>query len=105
MSWLKKLTDVKTVVATVSAIIGLAGTIFGGVIWIDTRYAKADTVVLIEKRLTVAEIRDQLRAALDEYYFLRKQVRKYPNDIEIQDALREAKDHVDDLKKQLKEAQ
>lgn len=99
----EKLTEMKTSAAAITAILGLAGSIVAGVIWVDDRYAKADTVVELDKRLTKAELKDQLRAALEEVYFLRSQTRKYPDDQQIKDQLKEAEEQVDEIKRQLRE--
>ena len=74
----------------------------GGVASIDNRYAKAKAVQGIAKDVELLELRDQLREAQQEYFFLRKQVRKYPNDEELKFELEEVKQAVEDIRQQIK---
>jgi hypothetical protein len=85
---------------TISA--GALGTAYAGVNWVDSRYAKAEQVVSLDKKLMLVELRQQLRTALEEYYFLRQQARKYPQDLDIQRELEDAKEAVDLIKEKIK---
>jgi hypothetical protein len=73
----------------------------------DNRYAQAAEVdkkiEKVENRLTVAELRQLTRAAQEDVFFYRDQVRKYPNDQDVKDKLKEAEDTLADLKAQIKE--
>lgn len=93
----------KSNVGLVLSLIALSSSAVGGVMWVDGRYAKASAVEELEERVTLAELKDQLRTATEEYFFLRQQARKYPDDQEIQDELEDAKELVDSLKKQIEE--
>lgn len=84
-------------------VIAFLSSVGGGVAWVDGRYAKADAHVELEKRVSVQELNHQLRAALDEYYFLKKQLRKHPEDEDLKEKVDEARAHVDDIKQQIKE--
>lgn len=84
-------------------IIAFVTSISGGVVWIDDRYAKADDQTKLSIRVDIQELRHQLRTALDEYYFLRKQSRAYPDDMDLKEKVDEAKTHVNDLKTMIKE--
>lgn len=77
-------------------------TVGGGLLALDGRYAKAEEHQALEKRVTLSELLDQLRAALDEYYFQKKQLRKHPEDEELMEKVIEAKTHVDDLREAIK---
>lgn len=77
-------------------------TIGGGMLALDGRYAKAGEHITLENRVSLNELQDQLRAAFDEYYFQKKQLRKYPDDEELIEKVAEAKQHVDDLKETIK---
>jgi hypothetical protein len=77
-------------------------TVGGGLMAIDGRYAKADEHIALEKRVSLSELKTQLRAALDEYYFLKKQLRAHPEDEDLKEKVAEAKEHVDDLKDAIK---
>lgn len=59
----------------------------------------------LEDRLTLNELKDLLKDALDEMYYWRKQARKYPDDIEIADKLEDAEENVKDLKERIKKLQ
>lgn len=103
MSNIKELlSTIRNNIVAITAILGFLGTIGGGITWIDNRYAYADQVRELEGRITLAELKDQLRRAQEEYYFLKKQSRKYPDDQEIKDELVEAKEAVDNLKEKIK---
>jgi hypothetical protein len=96
------LSDTRNAILAITTILGFIGTLATGVFWIDDRYAKAEQVEELDKRVTLSELKDQLRLALEEYYFLKKQARKYPDDEDIQRELEEAKSVVDDLKEKIK---
>jgi len=93
---------IKSILVVATTVIALFGSIFAGYLHIDTKYALAADVVKIEKRLTLSELRDSLRLSLDELYFLKSQIRKYPNDEEIKDQLKDITAEVKDLKEQIK---
>jgi hypothetical protein len=97
----KKADSIRSLVITVSAILALLGTVLGGYTYIDDRYALAETVDKLEERLTLSELKDSLRLALDELFFLKSQARKYPDDEEIKDQLKAVQERVDDLKRQI----
>lgn len=86
---------------TTSAAAG--GVLWGGVSWVDKRYAKTETVEKIEKKLDLNELNDQLRTAREELFFWRQQARKYPEDTEVEDALKEAEEQVESIKKKIEE--
>jgi len=73
----------------------------GGVTSIDNRYAKAKAVQGIVKDVELLELKDQLREAQAEYFFLRKQVRKYPEDEELKFELEDVKQVVEDIKQRI----
>jgi len=93
---------IKSILVVATTVIALFGSIFAGYLHIDTKYALAADVEKIEKRLTLSELRDSLRLSLDELYFLKSQIRKYPDDEEIKDQLKDAKDRVKDIKDEIK---
>ena len=94
--------ETRNVIIAITAILGFIGTISAGIFSIDDRYAKADVVQQLEERVTLSELKDQLQAALEEYHFLKKQSRKYPDDREIADELHDAKEVVDNIKEKIK---
>ena len=96
------LSNTRNVILAITTILGFIGTLAGGVFWVDDRYAKAADVAEIEQRLTLAELKDQLRLAQEEYHFLKSQSRKYPDDEDLKDELADAKEVVDDLKDKIK---
>lgn len=97
------LNETKTIATAIAAVIGLSGTIIGGIIYVDDRYAKAEELVEVKKDVSLIELKDQLRIAQEEYYFLKKQSRKYPDDEDIAEELVEIKVVIKDLKESIKE--
>jgi hypothetical protein len=83
-------------------IFAFVSTVGGGMITLDGRYAKAEDHKALEVRVSIGELKSQLRAALDEYYFLKKQLRAHPEDEDLKEKVAEAKEHVDDLKEAIK---
>lgn len=88
--------------------------IYGGITFhlnvIDGRAEKQVTpvkaqVTAIDKRLTLNELRDLLRLALDELYYWRAKQRQYPEDLDIQSQVRAAEARVLDIKERIKEVQ
>ena len=83
-------------------IFGFISTVGGALIAVDGRYAKAEDHAALEVRVSIGELKTQLRAALDEYYFLKKQLRAHPDDEDIKEKVAEAKEHINDLKEAIK---
>lgn len=96
MGWLESKLKVFLVVMSALSTAG------GSILWIDGRYAKAAEVVQMERRLDITELKQQLRVATDEYYFLRGQLRKYPEDLELKEKVDEAKEQVDQIRSRIK---
>lgn len=94
---------VRSILLVATTAVALFGSAFAGYTYIDDRYALAEEVKKIEKRLTLSELRESLRLVLDEYYFLKSQIRKYPDDEDIKDQLKDVKVRVDNLREQIKE--
>jgi peptidoglycan hydrolase CwlO-like protein len=93
---------IKSILLVATTAIALFGSIFAGYVHIDDKFALAADVEKLEKRLTLSELRDSLRLAKDELYFLKSQIRKYPDDEDLQDQLKEVKEEIKDLKEQIK---
>lgn len=103
MSKIKEyLSETRNIIIAITTILGFIGTLATGVFWIDDRYAKAEQVEELDKRVTLAELKDQLRIAQEEYFFLKSQERKYPDDLDIKEQLAEAKEVVDNLKERIR---
>lgn len=86
-----------------TALAAVLGTTFASLAWVDTRYAKASKVEALEKRVSLNELKVQLRAAQEELIFWRQQARKYPDDSDVKDSLKEAEETVAELKKKINE--
>jgi hypothetical protein len=86
-----------------TAVAAVLGPSFGALNWVDNRYAKASQVNALELRVSINELKAQLRAAQEELIFWRQQARKYPDDADVKDSLKEAEESVTDLKKKLEE--
>ena len=94
--------SIKSILIVITTALAIVGSIVSGYGFIDTKYAKAADVVKLEKRLSLSELQSSLRLVLDEFYFLKKQIRKYPEDVEIKEQLDDVKVEVKDLKDQIK---
>lgn len=103
MGLIDKISDVRSVMLAITTAIGLAGSVFGGVMYVDARYAKADTVSDLSVEVQILELRAQLREAQEEYFFLKKQARRYPDDEDIRDELFEVKQAIIDIKDFIKQ--
>lgn len=96
--------DGAKVVTSLAAFLGI---VFGAINYVDSVALTAvkpiaDRVTTLEERLTLNELNDLLRRALENLYFYRDQVRKYPGDQDLQDRLFEARKEVEDLKGRIK---
>lgn len=98
----KSASSIKSILVVITTVFAIIGSIVTGYGFIDEKYARASDVAKIEKRLSLSELRDSLRLSLDELYFLKKQIRKYPEDEEIQEQLKEVRAEVNDLKEQIR---
>ena len=94
---------IRSILLVMTTVIALFGSVFAGYIYMDERYALAEDVNKLEERLTLSELRESLRIVLDEYFFLKKQIRKYPDDLDIKDQLKDVEERVNDLRSQIKE--
>lgn len=98
----KNANSIKSILLVLTTLFAVVGTIVGGYGFLDSKFAHAEEVEKLEKRVTLAELKTSLRTALEEMYFLRDQSRKYPDDEEIKERLKEASSLVDDIKEQIK---
>lgn len=94
--------SIRSILLVIITIFGITGSIATGYGFLDSRFAHAEDVEKLEKRVTLAELKTSLRTALEEYYFLKQQQRKYPEDVELAERVTEAKKIVDDLREQIK---
>lgn len=98
----KSANSIKSILVVLTTLFAITGSIVGGYGFIDNKFAHAEDVEKLEKRITLAELKTSLRTALEELYFLKDQFRKYPEDLEIQERLTEAQEFVKSLKEQIK---
>lgn len=101
MKFMELVTNFRNVALLVTALAGAAGTVYGVQSFFDDRYASKEEVQEVKKRLTLQELKNLLKEALEEMYFWRQQSRKYPEDEEIKKRLKESEEHVADIKKQI----
>lgn len=99
MEWL---TNVRNIALTVTALAAASGVLYGASTYFDKKYASVEQLVKLEKRVTLAEMEDLLKEALENLYFYRDQQRKYPTDEDIKTKLKESEDEVKDLKESIK---
>ncbi len=84
-----------------TAIFSLVATATTAYMIVDNRYAHATDMQQLQQRVLSNEINQTYRDARAEYWFLKKQVAKYPNDVELKQKLKDAEDEVKRLKLQL----
>ena len=80
-----------------SGLFMLIGSVSGGYIYLDGRYALADTVQQLEVRVSLNELLTLRNRALEYVYFLRDQHRRYPEDVQLKDKLVEAEKELKDI--------
>lgn len=80
----------KTHLAIVAGICSLVGLLVGGIWQLDLRHASADDMRDLVQRVAANEKAQLRRDIQAEIYFLRSQLRKYPNDEELRDQLERA---------------
>jgi len=99
---MKMITDnIKAITTTIISISAALGVIWGMIGFVDGRYAHATYVQSVENRVTLNELKQLYRDALENLYFYRGQVRKYPEDVELQRRLADAEKEVKDIKAQI----
>lgn len=103
MKFMDLVSNFRNVALLVTALAGATGTIYGVQTFFDDRYASKEEVEEVKKRLTLQELKELLKEALEEMYFWRQQARKYPDDPEIKKRLKESEENVEDIKEQIKE--
>ena len=101
MNWEK----IKLYATTITAILGLSGIIYTGVVNVDTRYAKKVPteyrLVSLEQKQTLKDLKDLLNKALDKYYFYDEQIKKHVNNEKIKKLYRESEKRVEYLEKRI----
>jgi hypothetical protein len=87
-----------------ASVMGMAG-IFA---WLYSNFtpmarteALEDRTTKIENRQDLTDLKLTLDKANEELYFLRSQVRKYPDDMEAKDQLNRVKKHIESLERRI----
>lgn len=99
----------KLSLSSLSAFLGIIGTIAGGVFVLESRYANADevktSIVKLEKRIKINELKDTKNAVLKRKYFLLDQIQQIPDSVTIKRELEEVESDLKDVKEQIKALQ
>lgn len=95
-----KTRQMKTHIAIITGIATLVGMAVAAYIHLDTIHAKAADLIMLSERVEQNEKAQLKRDIKTEIYFLRAQIRKYPDDAELKDQLDKA---IEDLKEAVKE--
>ena len=82
--------------------LSLISVISSGIYVLEGRYALAASHEKLEKRVTVNELQGLKQSALKNKYFLKDQLRKYPEDSEIKDQLELTVEEIKGFDKQIK---
>lgn len=94
------LTDMAKSITALAALVSL---VFGAFFFIENRYTEKPVFHALEKRVSLNELRRQLRQAEEEAAYYRQLLRKYPDDITIEEKLEEAEERVAELEEKIKE--
>lgn len=81
----------------------LISMVFGAFFFIENRYTEKPTFYALEKRVSLNELKRQLRQAEEEAAYYRQLLRKYPDDETIKDKLERAEKRVDELERKIEE--
>ena len=98
---LETLNNTRNILVFITALAGAVGVVYGSITFVDSRYALAEDVQELENRITVTELKDLLHKSLENLYFYRSQLSKYPDDTEVKKRLKEAQEEVDSIKKRI----
>lgn len=90
-------------IALVGGTVAILGAFFGSYAYLDSKYALASEVQKLERRLSLKELKDLYKDALENLYFFRKQSRKHPGDEDLKKKLKESEVECDLLKNQILE--
>ena len=86
-------------VSQLSTILGLIGSIVAATWLIDERYALSKELTSLEVRVKLNELQNLEHKIKEHIYFLKRQLRHYPDDIELKEELEEAKEELKELKR------
>lgn len=95
--------SISVIVTVLVGVFTLLGFTVGGYSFLDQRYALAKSFVVLEKRVSVNELKHLYHSSLDNVYFFRKQARIYPNDEEVGRKLEKAEQEQESIEKRLNE--
>lgn len=95
--------DITMLSKSIMAMGTVIGLFFGGYTYVDGKYVNKTEFKRLESRVSLNELRRQLRVAQEEAAYYRQLHRKYPEDEEIKQSLDEAEERVKELKAEIKE--
>lgn len=94
-----KITAFIITAATIISIIG------GGALWFynyDSKFTVlASDVKNIQSNIEILELKQTLRDVMDEYFFLKKKVRQYPDDEELKEELKDVSKFKENLEQEI----
>lgn len=85
----------------ISAIVAVVTLAFSGFFFIDNRYTTRPMFFELEKRVSLNELRRQLRQAEDDEAYYQRLHEKYPNDESIRQKLEKARKRVEKLEQEI----
>ena len=94
-----------TMVKYLLSLAAVVSMVFSVFFFVENRYASKEDYVKLEKRLSLNELQQLLKDALENMYFYRKLARENPEDREISRKLIVAEEEVSRLKKRIEELQ
>jgi len=94
-----KLNDIIKLISGLIVLIGIAFTVF---FFMDNRHASSTSFNRLAVAVSTNKLENTLHKALENLYFYRDQLRKYPNDDKIKKKLEEAEDEVKNIKDRIK---
>ena len=90
---------IKTNIAPLVTVATFIAVLFGGYAWIDARYAKAEQVSQLERRLDIKTTGDFLQQTQARIWQLEDRLKTNPNDVTAQEELRKLKEEKEQLQK------
>ncbi len=86
----------------IGGLIGLIGITFSVFFFMDNRHVSSISFSRLAVTVSTNKLENTLHKALENLYFYRDQLRKYPDDDKLKKKLEEAEDEVKNIKERIK---
>lgn len=92
---------VSDLVKSITALVALITLTFSGFFFLEKRYTQKPTFLALEKRVSLNELRRQLRQAEDDEAYYERLLEKYPGDQDIKRKLKKARQRIEKLEREI----